>query len=82
MPEELESDQSNPAAPMKTATKSIALFFVGQRPADGSALPLPEGWPAESHEEPDDTRRAEKLAHEPALYVAGKRDANGEIVRA
>lgn len=38
------------------------LRFVGVVPADGSALALPEGWPAEDHEERDATVAAEKVA--------------------
>lgn len=37
------------------------LKYVGPGP-DVSALPLPEGWPAEDHDEPNAAVRAEKLA--------------------
>lgn len=55
----------------KPKRQSRELVWVGQV-APGSAVPLPEGWPAESHSEPDAAKAAEKLAS--GLYVA----ADGE----
>lgn len=38
------------------------LFYVGPSPDEAGGVPLPEGWPAEDHEEPDNVARSEKLA--------------------
>lgn len=40
----------------------VRLRFAGEVPVDGSALGLPEGWPATEHEERDPAVAAEKLA--------------------
>lgn len=39
------------------------LRYVGPEPHEVGVVPLPEGWPAADHEEPDAAKRAEKLAH-------------------
>lgn len=44
------------------------LRYTGPDPASSGVVPLPEGWPAAEHDEPDDTRRAEKLAS--GMYAA------------
>jgi hypothetical protein len=40
----------------------MRLTYTGPRPSEGSALPLPEGWPAFDHDEPDEARAREKVA--------------------
>lgn len=39
----------------------MKLEYTGPRPLDGSALPLPEGWIADEHTEPDRKVAQEKL---------------------
>lgn len=49
------------------------LRYVGPAPADVGVVPLPEGWPAATHEETDVALLAEKLAsgmYEPAVSEA------------
>lgn len=50
------------------------LRYIGPDPASVGVVPLPEGWPAADHEEPDGELRAAKLAHR--QYVPG--DKKGE----
>ena len=38
------------------------LKYVGPNTFDGSAVPLPQGWPAAEHFEPDEELAKEKLA--------------------
>lgn len=40
----------------------MRLEYVGPAPAPGAAVPLPEGWPAADHDEPDRQAAAAKLA--------------------
>ena len=40
----------------------VSLRFVGELPANGSTLALPEGWPAAAHTEGDPAVAAAKLA--------------------
>ena len=40
---------------------SSSLRYVGPAPV-GGVVPLPEGWPALDHEEPDASLRAKKLS--------------------
>lgn len=54
----------------------MKLVFVGERPTDGSALALPEGWPAEDHEEPDAATAKAKVASK--LYKREGRQAARE----
>lgn len=49
------------AGKRKTATTTARLHYVGPN-SEAGVLPLPEGWPAEDHEEHDAASRAEKLA--------------------
>ena len=42
----------------------------------GSALPLPEGWPSEDHDEPDAALAAEKVRS--GLYVAAGKPKRGQ----
>lgn len=46
----------------KTTQISGELRYVGPAPADVGVVPLPEGWPAANHSEPDLALLAEKLA--------------------
>ena len=43
-------------------TDSIALRYTGPAIVPGEGVPLPQGWPAEDHSEPDAKLRAEKIA--------------------
>ena len=45
----------------KTAKRTF-LEYTGPDPAAVGIVPLPEGWPAEDHEEPDAVQRAAKVA--------------------
>lgn len=38
------------------------LRYIGESPTVAGVVPLPEGWPALNHDEPNDELRAEKLA--------------------
>ncbi|MGI8423584.1 MAG: hypothetical protein ACR2NO_05655 [Chloroflexota bacterium] len=38
------------------------LIYIGPDPADVGVVPLPEGWSAANHEEPDIDLAAEKVA--------------------
>lgn len=38
------------------------LRYTGPDPAEVGVVPLPEGWPAVDHDEPDAAQRAAKLA--------------------
>ena len=40
----------------------VALRYTGPAIPPGTAVPLPEGWPAASHSEPDAALAAEKIA--------------------
>lgn len=40
----------------------MKLIYIGPDPATVGVVPLPEGWPAESHEETEETVAAAKLA--------------------
>ncbi|MCX7619026.1 hypothetical protein [Tepidiforma sp.] len=40
----------------------MRLRYLGPDPAIDAALPLPEGWPAADHDEPDPAAAAAKLA--------------------
>lgn len=54
----------------------MKLKYVGPDPAVVGVVPLPEGWPALDHEEPNEQRAAEKLAsgsYKSAERPAGKR---------
>ena len=58
----------------------MQLHYTGPTLADlvlGSALPVPEGWPAEDHEEPDAALAAAKV--ESGLYVAAKPERSKEV---
>ena len=46
------------------------LIYIGPERRPGDVVPLPEGWPAAGHDEPDDDVRAAKLAS--GMYAAGK----------
>lgn len=47
----------------KTTTRVSGLLrYVGPAPAEVGIVPLPEGWPAADHSEPDLALLAEKLA--------------------
>lgn len=46
----------------KRASGPVALRYAGSVPVDGSALALPEGWPAADHVEADAAVAAMKLA--------------------
>lgn len=48
-------------------SKETTLRYIGPEPGV-SALPLPEGWPATDHDEPDEALRKEKLASR--MYTA------------
>ncbi|GIW18739.1 MAG: hypothetical protein KatS3mg064_1896 [Tepidiforma sp.] len=47
----------------------MLLRYLGPDPAIDAALPLPEGWPAADHDEPDPGLAARKLAS--GLYGRG-----------
>ena len=52
---------------------STALRYVGPKILDGHGVPLPQGWPALDHDEPDEALAKEKLAskmYAPAVPVA------------
>ena len=40
----------------------VALIYIGPAIVPGGGIPLPQGWPAIDHAEPDDELRAAKLA--------------------
>lgn len=42
--------------------KTTQLRYIGPDPATVGVVPLPEGWPAADHDEPDEELRKEKLA--------------------
>jgi len=42
---------------------TVKLRYIGPDPAVTGQVPLPEGWPALDHDEPDEELAAEKLAH-------------------
>ena len=46
----------------KAAKNEQRLRYTGADPAEVGLVPLPEGWPAEDHDEPDDELRERKLA--------------------
>lgn len=39
----------------------MRLVYIGPNPATVGIVPLPEGWPALDHEEPDEALAAEKV---------------------
>lgn len=39
----------------------MELIYVGPSPAEAGLVPLPEGWPAAEHDEPDRDRGRAKL---------------------
>lgn len=47
---------------MTETTTPTALRYVGPTMADVGVVPLPEGWPAADHDEPDAAAAAAKLA--------------------
>lgn len=49
---------------MPKKAESTSLRYVGPDPGQVGGVPLPEGWPAASHDEPDAELRAAKLAFE------------------
>ena len=56
----------------------MQLHYIGSRPERGGAIPLPEGWPIEDHEEPDESVAAAKVAS--GMYaVAGEPEVPGEV---
>ena len=58
-----------------------ALKYTGPTPAEVGVVPLPEGWPAFDHEEPDEDVRNEKVASGVyALGAAGtKEEPDGNV---
>lgn len=56
----------------------MRLHYLGPKPAIDAALPLPEGWPAADHDEPDPAIAAAKLAS--GLYA--ERSSRGNKRRA
>lgn len=44
------------------------LRYIGPAPADAGVVPLPEGWPAADHDEPEPAIRAAKVAS--GMYAA------------
>ncbi len=47
---------------VEAAPEVVQLRYIGEDPEAVGVVPLPEGWPATDHEEPEPARRAEKLA--------------------
>lgn len=40
----------------------MRLAYIGARPSEAGIVPLPEGWPAADHDEPDPARAKAKVA--------------------
>lgn len=53
-----------------------ALKYTGPDPAEVGVVPLPEGWPAEDHDEPDAALAKEKLAS--GSYKRASKDGEKE----
>jgi hypothetical protein len=49
------------AQPAAAQVVDVGLRYTGPSYAEAGCVPLPEGWPAADHHEPDDALRAEKL---------------------
>lgn len=60
---------SDPRGRVRRVDGGQRLLWTGQVTSDG-AVPAPEGWPAEDHDEPDAASAAMKLAS--GLYVSAK----------
>lgn len=59
----------------KDTNQNHGLRYIGPDPAVIGVVPLPEGWPAADHDDPDMARRGEKLAsgmYEPAAAAPEK----------
>lgn len=55
----------------------MKLIYIGKEVPIGSAVPLPEGWPAEDHDEPDRDLADAKVAS--GLYAPPKAKAEKEV---
>ena len=59
----------------------MELRYTGPDPASVGVVPLPEGWPAETHDEPDEALAKEKIAsgaYAAARKVKEVRDGDGD----
>ena len=57
----------------------MKLRYIGPERSHGGSLPLPEGWPAADHDEPDAALAAEKLR--PVSIKVVHRQPDGEFER-
>ena len=55
----------------------VALRYCGPVIRPGEGVPLPQGWPAADHDEPDEALAKEKLASK--MYQADSPVTGGEV---